>query len=100
MIKAEVAGNKAFGVQEAPEGEKKFKFSQTMAKILLKHFDEAIKGRGVFILIQLCELPQTKPFVIKQLKAHQKDIQKESKANPKATGLQILLKKLAEDAEK
>lgn len=40
-----------------------------MAKVLLKHFDEAIGGRAVFIFIELLENEETKSMVYKQLKA-------------------------------
>ena len=64
MIKAETVGAQAEG-----SGENKLKFSATMAKILLKHFDAAVSGRGVFILIELIENKATEQFVSKQLKA-------------------------------
>lgn len=56
MIKGEVS--KAAKTGES-EDKKQLKFSQTMAKILLKHFDEAINGRGVFILLELYETAAT-----------------------------------------
>ena len=58
-----------------------------MAKILLKHFDAAIAGRGVFILIELIETEATKHLVSKQLKAQKKEIQKAAKKDAKAKGL-------------
>jgi len=56
MIKGEVTSAQERG---QGEGKKQLKFSSTMAKILLKHFDSAISGRGVFILLQLFETPAT-----------------------------------------
>ena len=40
-----------------------------IAKVLLKHFDEAISGRAVFIFVELLENDETKSMVYKQLKA-------------------------------
>ena len=65
-----------------------------MAKILLKHFDEAINGRGVFILLELFETEATKDFVSKQLKAQKKAIKDLVKKDPRAKGLIVLLKKI------
>ena len=56
MIKGEVTKATARG---EIENKKSLKFSSTIAKILLKHFDEAINGRGVFILLELFETPAT-----------------------------------------
>lgn len=56
MIKGEVSKAAKTGDSE---DKKQLKFSQTMAKILLKHFDEAINGRGVFILLELYETAAT-----------------------------------------
>ena len=89
MIKGEVTG-----AAEDKAASGKLKFSQTIAKILLKHFDEAIKGRGVFILLELIETKQTMDFVTKQLKAQKNAIKEASKKNPKAKGLAVLLKKV------
>ena len=59
MIKAEAA---------ASSGGSKLKFSSTMAKVTLKHFEAAISGRGVFILLELVENEATKSLVSKKLK--------------------------------
>ena len=91
MIKAEVSMAKAKGQSD---DKKQLKFSQTMAKILLKHFDEAINGRGVFILLELFECVETQGFVSKQLKAQKKSIKDAVKKDPKAKGLMVLLKKI------
>lgn len=62
MIKGEVSRATKAG---ATDDKKQLKFSQTMAKILLKHFEEAIHGRGVFILLELFETQATQGFVSK-----------------------------------
>lgn len=72
------------------------KLSSQIAKICLRHFAEVVKGRGVFVLVELLEHEQTKELVYKQLKAHKADIAKEAKSNPQQAGLQILLKKISE----
>jgi hypothetical protein len=61
MVKAEVQHQRT----QSEEEKGKLKFSQSVAKILLKNFEQAIKGRGVFILIELIETPETKEFVEK-----------------------------------
>ena len=67
MIKGEAAASQN-AASDAPKDEKdgaeegkpgKLKFSATMAKVVLKHFDDAVKGRGVFILLELIENPAT-----------------------------------------
>lgn len=64
MVKGEVLS------KQDEEGEdKKLKFSSTMAKICLKHFEVSLAGRGVFILLELIENPATTKLVAKQLKA-------------------------------
>lgn len=70
------------------------KFAAVMAKICLKHFDEVISSRAVFILLELLENEKTKKLVFKHLKAQLKEIEKKSKKNPRDKGLQILLKHL------
>lgn len=71
------------------------KYSQQMAKILLKNFDDAITTRAVFILICLIENEATKPLVTKQLKAKKSAIEAEfKKSGGKSAGLRILLKNL------
>lgn len=67
--------------------ETELKLSSTIAKICLRHFEEVIKGRGVFILIELLEHENTKSFVLKQLKAQKAEIQKLSKSSPSQVGL-------------
>ena len=72
MVKAEAAGSqqgKQRKDEEEEDGKKKLKFSATMAKILLKHFEEVIGGRGVFILLELVENEATRHLVAKQLKS-------------------------------
>lgn len=56
------------------------KLSSQVAKICLRHFNEVIKGRGVFVLIELLEHERTKELVYKQLKAHKADIAKLAKS--------------------
>jgi deoxyribodipyrimidine photolyase-like uncharacterized protein len=56
------------------------KLSSQIAKICMRHFAEVIKGRGVFVLIELLEHDQTKELVYKQLKAHKADISKQAKS--------------------
>ena len=68
MINAEVAVNE------------EVKLSSQIAKICLRHFDEVIKGRGVFVLIELLEHEKTKDLVFKHLKAHTADISKLAKS--------------------
>ena len=87
MIKAEVAG---------AGGEGKLKFSSTMAKVTLKHFEAAISGRGVFILLELVENEATKSLVSKQLKEQQKVLIACAKKDKSAKGLAVLLKKVKE----
>lgn len=94
MIKGEVAGSKEKSEDKEDGEEKKLKYSATIAKIMLKHFDEAIKGRGVFILLELIETKETMHFVAKHLKAQKNVIKEESKKNKKAKGLAVLLKKV------
>ena len=65
-----------------------------MAKVTLKHFDDAARGRGVFILLELIENPVTQHLVLKQLKAQKKVLQDLAKKDPKAKGLHVLLKKV------
>ena len=65
-----------------------------MAKILLKHFEEAINGRGVFILLELIENDATSKFVSKHLKAEKKVLKDLVKKDPRAKGLAVLLKKV------
>ena len=92
MVKAEVRA-----VRQSADGDKKkLKFSQSVAKILLKNLEESIKGRGVFILMELVENEETKDLVMKQLKAEKKMMQELVKKGDKSKtkGLQILLKKI------
>ena len=89
MVKGEVS--KAGQIDNA---KKQLKFSYTMSKILLKHFQEAINGRGVFILLELLENEATRDFVQKQLAAQKKDMKDLLKKDKKAKGLQVLLKVL------
>ena len=63
MVKAEVNSHREKGKDF------KLQFSQRIAKILLKHFSDAIGGRAVFIFIELIENEETKSMVLKQLKA-------------------------------
>ena len=58
-----------------------------MAKVSLKHFEDAVRGRGVFILLELVENPVTQHLVSKQLKAQKKVLQDLAKKDPKAKGL-------------
>ena len=58
------------------------KLSSQIAKICLRHFAEVIKGRGVFVFVELLEHEQTKELVFKQLKAHKTDIAKQAKQQP------------------
>jgi hypothetical protein len=71
MIKGDVARAATMGDKKDEEDGKstKLKFSKTLSKILLKHFDDALKGRGVFIFLELFECEATRPFVYKQLKS-------------------------------
>ena len=82
MIKGEVA--KAGDVDNA---KKQLKFSYTVSKILLKHFTEAINGRGVFILLELLENAKTQEFVLKHLSAQKKEMKDLLKKDSKAKGL-------------
>ena len=82
MIKGEVA--KTGDVDNA---KKQLKFSYTVSKILLKHFTEAINGRGVFILLELLENPKTQEFVLKHLSAQKKEMKDLLKKDSKAKGL-------------
>ena len=95
MIKGEVAfkASKQEG-EGAEEGKTKLKFASTMAKVTLKHFEDAVKGRGVFILLELIENPATSHLVLKQLKAQKKVLQDLAKKDPRAKGLAVLLKKV------
>ena len=65
MVKGEASKMGAAATGE----EKKLKFASTMAKICLKHFEVALAGRGVFILLELIDNPATTNLVAKQLKA-------------------------------
>ena len=96
MIKGEVKGKQSKPAKGADDEENnsKLKFSQTIAKICLKHFESAINGRGVFILLELIENDATQHLVSKQLKAQKKVIKDTVKKDPRAKGLQVLLKKL------
>ena len=77
------------------KAEFELKYSQQMAKILLKNFDDAITTRAVFILICLIENEATKPLVAKQLKLKKSAIEAEfKKSGGKSAGLKILLKNL------
>ena len=96
MVKAEVTGEAALTAQEKAEHSKPLPFTKTVSKILLKHFEEAIAGRAVFILLQLIETPETSHFVKKQLTAEKRVVKAAVKANPKAKGLMVLLKKIEE----
>ena len=71
MIKGEVKKKQSKAAKGADDEENttKLKFSSTIAKILLKHFESAINGRGVFILLELIENDATQHLVSKQLKA-------------------------------
>jgi len=72
MVKAEVASKAVNMAKKGDEEESKpnkLKFATTMAKVTLKHFDIAVRGRGVFILLELVENEATKHLVSKQLKA-------------------------------
>jgi len=96
MVKADVTAlsQAQAKVEEGEEKPSKLKLSKTIAKILLKHFDEAIKGRGVFILLELIETKETQHLVSKQLKAQKQMLKDALKKNPKAKGLEVLLKKV------
>ena len=63
MVKAEIQSHREKGE------EFKLQFSKRIAKILLKHFSDAISGRAVFIFIELIENAETKSMVLKHLKA-------------------------------
>jgi len=60
MVKGEVTKT-----GEVTNAKKDLTFSYTMSKIVLKHFEEAIHGRGVFILLELLECEATQTFVKK-----------------------------------
>ena len=60
----------------------------------MKNFDDVIKSRAVFILLELIEHEETKPIVIKALQKKRKDIESILKELPKAKGISILLSKL------
>jgi len=62
-----------------------------MAKILIKHFDESINGRGVFILLELYESEVTQKFV-KELRERKQEIKDLVKKDKSAKGLVVLLK--------
>ena len=73
MVKGEASrAAKMDSSADKSEKSEKLKFSQTMAKILLKHFESALGGRGVFILLELIENTQTTHLVAKALKAQKK----------------------------
>jgi len=52
----------------------KLLYSEQMAKILLKNFDDVISTRAVFILIEMLENECTKPLVFKQVNAKKETI--------------------------
>ena len=89
MIKGEAAAalNKKQSDNEEGDKPKKLKFASTMAKVVLKNFEGAIRGRGVFILLELVENEATKHLVSKQLKAQKKELKDFAKKDPKAKGL-------------
>ena len=94
MVKGEASG--VGGDSGDDEKKQKLKFSATIAKILLKHFEQALHGRGVFIILELLENPATTTLVAKHLKAQKKVIQDIAKKDSKAKGLQVLLKKVSQ----
>ena len=61
MVKGEIQCYRA----SKPEERGKLKFCSTMAKIMLKNFEQAIQGRAVFILLELIENEETKDMVEK-----------------------------------
>lgn len=79
---------------EAAIGDSKLKFATTMAKVTLKHFEIAVRGRGVFILLELVENEATKHLVSKQLKAQKSILEDFLKKDRGAKGLVVLLKKV------
>ncbi|CDW78334.1 pumilio domain-containing protein kiaa0020 homolog [Stylonychia lemnae] len=69
-------------------------FSNTIGSVLLKNFDDVIRSRAVFILLELIEHEETKAIVLSQVQKNKKTIEKIRKELPKAKGIEILLKKL------
>lgn len=55
MVRADVEQ----AAQRAGQGESTLKLAKTIARIVLKHLDQALTGRAVFVLIQLLETPAT-----------------------------------------
>ena len=66
-------------------------FSKDLSKILLKHIDECLESRAVWIFVELLEHDNTKSFVLDELKKHSKQIASILKANKdKNKGLLIV----------
>lgn len=56
------------------------KLASQVAKICMRHFEQVIQGRGVFVLVELMEHASTKELVHKQLKGHKAEIAKQAKS--------------------
>lgn len=60
----------------------------------MKNFEDVIRSRAVFILLELIEHDETKEIVLSQVQKKKSEILKIQKELPKAKGIEILLKKL------
>ena len=69
-------------------------FCKTLSGIVLKDFETHLSTRAVFIILALLENETTAVYLQKQVKAQINTVKAKAKAEPKSTGLQLLLKKL------
>ena len=60
----------------------------------MKNFDDVIRSRAVFIMLEFVEHPETSSLILGQIKKKKKEVDAVRKELPKAKGLQILSEKL------
>lgn len=49
--------------EEREQGHKELKFSRAISNVIMKNFEEVIKSRAVFIVLELIENEQTKDLI-------------------------------------
>lgn len=69
-------------------------FSKKLAALMLKHAQECVDSRAVWVFVGLLESDRTRALVFDELKKHKKFIQDQLKASPNAAGLKVLVKLL------
>lgn len=93
LVKQEAEQQAAANKNEDNE-EQELQFSHKLFNTMAKYFDDVLKTRAVFILVEYIEHKETKEIVEDILKTKKKDIINLAKEMPASKGLQILVGKL------